>query len=137
MEGRAAYKVPGGKLLRARVTFDSKISSAALTGDFFAYPDGSIDAIESVLTGMDVSSSEEEIAEALDQEIKNRGIELIGIDARLACGFRIEPIDAKGTHLLGAGRRLEALAGLGVDAGIGRQQEIGHGRMLPLRCNRQ
>ena len=53
MEGQASYKVPGGKLLNAKVSFDKKIKKVQLTGDFFAYPEEGILWIESALVGID------------------------------------------------------------------------------------
>ncbi|MGC9523469.1 MAG: lipoate protein ligase C-terminal domain-containing protein [Anaerolineae bacterium] len=62
----ADYKVPGGKLLRVRLTLDEEetppvIASLALTGDFFIHPEDAIDELEARLIGTPLQ------AEALQQ----------------------------------------------------------------------
>ncbi len=79
MEGQASYKVPGGKLLNAKVSFDKKIKKVQLTGDFFAYPEEGILWIESALVGID--SDGKQILQKASEAIGAGKIELIGIDA--------------------------------------------------------
>ncbi len=52
----ADYKVPGGKLLRVKLTLDTDqsppvIQSLTLTGDFFMHPENAIEALEAQLIG--------------------------------------------------------------------------------------
>ncbi len=52
----ADYKVPGGKLLRVRLTLDESqsppvVDSLTLTGDFFMHPEDAIDDLEARLIG--------------------------------------------------------------------------------------
>ena len=53
----ADYKVPGGKLLRVRLSSDPTqqpptITRVTLTGDFFMYPEEAIEELEAVLVGV-------------------------------------------------------------------------------------
>ncbi len=70
MNGRAEYKVDGGKLLRADVAVDGAITSVALHGDFFVYPGEAVHDIEDAVTGQpadaDMETLTDRIADALD-----------------------------------------------------------------------
>ncbi len=53
----ADYKVPGGKLLRVRLSGDSTqqpptITRVTLTGDFFMHPEEAIEELEAALVGV-------------------------------------------------------------------------------------
>jgi lipoate---protein ligase len=49
---RYEYKVPGGKLLRAKVEIDAgRITFLQLTGDFFMEPETDLEELEMKLTG--------------------------------------------------------------------------------------
>lgn len=50
--GRSEYKVPGGKLLRAKAKEeDGRIAFLQVTGDFFMLPETDLEDLESELTG--------------------------------------------------------------------------------------
>ena len=50
--GRSEYKVPGGKLLRAKATEEEgKIAFLQVTGDFFMLPETDLEDLEKELTG--------------------------------------------------------------------------------------
>lgn len=50
---RFEYKVPGGKLLRAKVEVDAgRITFLQLTGDFFMEPETDLEELETRLMGM-------------------------------------------------------------------------------------
>jgi lipoate-protein ligase A len=54
---RADYKVPGGKLLRVRMTLADEagvpvIAAIILTGDFFMHPEEAVEDLEARLTGV-------------------------------------------------------------------------------------
>ena len=50
--GRSEFKVPGGKLLRARVeTIKGKITFVQVTGDFFMKPETDLEELEELLLG--------------------------------------------------------------------------------------
>lgn len=67
MDLRADYKVPGGKLLRARVRVEAgRISRASVSGDFFAHPERLFEEAEASLVGLTA-------AEALGQALRAFG----------------------------------------------------------------
>ena len=80
--GTASLKVPGGKLIRVKIAYDSCIRKAEITGDFFIHPEGGISAIESSLEGLPVDSGEVSIAAAVQSVIDENNIQAIGIDAK-------------------------------------------------------
>lgn len=50
---RYEYKVPGGKLLRAKIKIkENKIESLQVTGDFFLLPETDLEKLEKQLIGM-------------------------------------------------------------------------------------
>ena len=54
---RFEYKVPGGKLLRAKVeTAEGRISFIQLTGDFFMQPETDLEELETRLRGSPANS---------------------------------------------------------------------------------
>jgi lipoate-protein ligase A len=54
---RFEYKVPGGKLLRAKVeTMNGRISFIQLTGDFFMQPETDLEELEARLRGSPAES---------------------------------------------------------------------------------
>ena len=81
MKGIATEKVPGGKLVRIKVDFNSAINKIEITGDFFVHPEEGIFEIEKALTGIDASSSQESIAEIVQRIIQEKNFSLIGFDA--------------------------------------------------------
>jgi len=77
MQTKSAYKVPGGKLIRATVeTEGDSISAVSLTGDFFMYPEEGIDTINSSLRGEKVD--EARIASKISGTIQENQIKVIG-----------------------------------------------------------
>ena len=61
-EGRADYKVPGGKLIRVRVQYsDSIIEKVRFYGDFFIHPEEAVEELENRLAGKDIPYAEQMI----------------------------------------------------------------------------
>ncbi len=81
MKGKAMEKVPEGKLLRVEVNFDDKITWIRITGDFFAHPEESIEKIEDMIVGLPTDFDQTKFSTCLDDFIKRKEYELIGIDA--------------------------------------------------------
>ena len=81
MKGKALEKVPRGKLLRVEVNFDKKITWLRITGDFFAHPEDSIEKVEDMIVGLPVDFNQNKFALCLDDFIKRKDYELIGLDA--------------------------------------------------------
>ncbi|HDN83155.1 MAG TPA: hypothetical protein ENG50_02185 [Candidatus Altiarchaeales archaeon] len=70
------YKVPGGKLLKISAMVESdKIKDIKIHGDFFAYPEESIEKLEVGLKNIPLEESK--IREILENSL--REVELIGI----------------------------------------------------------
>jgi lipoate-protein ligase A len=56
--GAASLKVPGGKLVKARVEVEGgKVKEVRVTGDFFAHPEESIKELEGALAELDADSA--------------------------------------------------------------------------------
>ncbi len=81
MQGASTEKVVGGKLLRVKVEFDSKINKIQITGDFFAHPEDVIEKIENSLSGMRSDATESEIKAKVDDVIVKTNADIVGIDA--------------------------------------------------------
>ena len=82
MQSKSVYKVPNGKLLKIFLDFNTKnmlINSISITGDFFAYPEESIDIMEKKLKN--TLLTKENLLEKINSLIKKYNIELIGLDA--------------------------------------------------------
>ena len=74
-EGRVDFKA--GKLIRIRAKFrDDKIEDIRITGDFYIYPEDSIELLEEKLKGARIGDVDKIINEVLE------GAEYIGIDSR-------------------------------------------------------
>jgi len=82
MQLKSVYKVPNGKLLKIILDYDinnKQINKINITGDFFAYPEESIDIMEKKL--IDTLLIKEELLEKINSVIKQYNIEFIGLDA--------------------------------------------------------
>ena len=81
MQAKSIYKVPDGKLLKINITYDKKnksIDRIKIMGDFFAYPEESIDIIEKKLQKTTISKSC--LTKRIDQIINENNIQFIGLD---------------------------------------------------------
>ena len=57
-EGRADYKVPGGKLIRVRVVHNNGIiESVRFNGDFFMHPEEAMEELEEMLSGKGIDEA--------------------------------------------------------------------------------
>ncbi len=75
MIGKAAIKVAGGKLLKAQVDYDGKtVKKAKLSGDFFIYPEETIERLEERLKGAKLS----EVSGIVESELS--AARLYGVD---------------------------------------------------------
>jgi lipoate---protein ligase len=82
MEKQIVYKVPGGKLLKISLSFDEtthKIKDIMISGDFFAYPEESIEDLEQVLKERVLDAKE--LHDVIGSFIKDHDVEFIGVDA--------------------------------------------------------
>lgn len=76
---RITHKVPGGKLLRISMDIeDGIIKSIKITGDFFLYPEESIEVLEKSLQGATLESVEE----ILNSKVEEIGIKMVGVSVK-------------------------------------------------------
>jgi lipoate-protein ligase A len=83
MKSKSVYKVPNGKLLKIYLEYDDEkniIINIKITGDFFAYPEESIDIIEKELTKTPLDK--EILENKINQLIIDNNFEFIGLDAQ-------------------------------------------------------
>lgn len=74
----AEYKVPGGKLVVVDLdTSDNVISSCRIAGDFFLEPDEALGSINNAITGLAVSTSAKDIAQAVVDALPD-GVVMMG-----------------------------------------------------------
>ena len=75
--GRSEYKVPGGKLLRAKAEAEGgKIKFIQVTGDFFMTPETDLEDLEARLYGM--SCDPEAVRGAVCDFFRERGTVITG-----------------------------------------------------------
>ena len=82
MRSQSIYKVPQGKLLKISVEYDEKnnmLRDIRITGDFFAYPEETIELMETKLRN--VLMEREQLQEKICTIITEYHIEFIGVDA--------------------------------------------------------
>lgn len=81
MQGQSELKVPGGKLLRADVQYEDKITDVELHGDFFIYPEDALDDIEAAFTGLPVAFNEDEAVNSIINNLEDT-VELVGFEPK-------------------------------------------------------
>ncbi|MDE1761998.1 MAG: biotin--protein ligase [Candidatus Micrarchaeota archaeon] len=81
MEGSARFKTPGGKLLTVKLSYSDSIEKVQILGDFFIYPEDSLEKIERGIIGISAKATGQEIAKTVGQIVNENGIEMIGITA--------------------------------------------------------
>ena len=82
MDKQIIYKVPGGKLLKIFISIDeskSCINSIMITGDFFAYPEESIEELEQILKQKPLKK--QELVDTIESFIQTHNVQFIGVDA--------------------------------------------------------
>jgi hypothetical protein len=81
MQSKSIYKVPNGKLLKISLDYDEKnksINEIKIMGDFFAYPEESIESMENELKNTILEK--ESLIEKINSIIKGHNIEFIGLN---------------------------------------------------------
>jgi lipoate-protein ligase A len=82
MRSQSVYKVPQGKLLKISVEYNKKnnvIKNIWITGDFFAYPEETIELMEKKLRNTVIE--QEQLLEKIRSVITEYHIQFIGVDA--------------------------------------------------------
>ena len=82
MNSKSIYKVPNGKLLKINLDYNQKtnnIENVRITGDFFAYPEESIELMEKKLRNTVLEQSQ--LLEKIRSIITEYHIQFVGVDA--------------------------------------------------------
>jgi hypothetical protein len=82
MQSHAIYKVPQGKLLKISLEYNehkNTITEIKIMGDFFAYPEESIEILEKKL--VHTVLEQESLMNAIRTIVEEHHIEFIGLDA--------------------------------------------------------
>ena len=82
MQSKSIYKVPNGKLLKISLDYDEKdnsINDINIMGDFFAYPEESIESMENELKN--TIFEKESLIKKINSIINEYNIEFIGLHA--------------------------------------------------------
>jgi len=82
MQSKSVYKVPNGKLLKIILDYDEKnnsINSVKITGDFFAYPEETIEIMENELKNTVLERTQ--LLKKIQSSIKEHKIQFIGLHA--------------------------------------------------------
>lgn len=80
MKTKSIYKVPNGKLIKIFMDYNQKpsyIKDIKITGDFFAYPEESIQRLEQYLIGSEIEKSS--LEKMIAHFVKKNKIEFIGV----------------------------------------------------------
>ena len=72
-------KVPGGKVVEAKIEFGESITEAQILGDFFLYPDTLLKEIEERLVGTNAKETEESIRIRISELVRSRNATMVGI----------------------------------------------------------
>lgn len=81
MHGEAVAKADGGKLVRIKVSFNDNIDNVEITGDFFLDPAECLYEIENSLKNSAVDFQQQEIIEKINEIVKMKKAEFVGIDS--------------------------------------------------------
>jgi len=80
MQSKSVYKIPDGKLLKISLNHtNNKITEIRIMGDFFAYPEESIEIMETKLK--DSYLNRESLLDKINSVINDNNIEFIGLTA--------------------------------------------------------
>ena len=82
MKSNSIYKIPDGKLLKIFIDYDEKnnqINKISITGDFFAYPEESIEYLENEL--ISTSIEKDVLLTKINSIIRKKNMEFIGLNS--------------------------------------------------------
>lgn len=65
MDGTGSVKIPDGKLVELRATYDDRYQDVTITGDFFLEPPAALADLEAAIEGQPVDANQERLAEAI------------------------------------------------------------------------
>ncbi len=79
MISQVRQKVKEGKLVKVEVEYDEVIKNVRITGDFFLHPEDILEKIEKSITGLEKTTSEENIISNIQKTIAADDVQMIGI----------------------------------------------------------
>jgi hypothetical protein len=83
MKSKSVYKIPNGKLLKIILIYNEKtntIKEININGDFFAYPEESIEIMEKELRN--IALKRDILLDKIQSIINTNKIEFIGVDVK-------------------------------------------------------
>jgi lipoate-protein ligase A len=99
MEALFKYKIPEGKFMSIYIKYNKIILNAKINGDFFIYPSDAIFDIEKAIVGLFIDESKEDIMKVIDKIVKEKNIEMIGINSE-AIAYAIKMAVSKKNEMI-------------------------------------
>jgi lipoate-protein ligase A len=90
--GTATKKIPGGKMVRVETTFDKKVESVKITGDFFLHPEETLDLIVNKITGSQLPLDKEMLILEIETILEQQEAQFIGANAREIVNILVEAL---------------------------------------------
>ena len=90
--GTATRKIPGGKMVRVDTTFDEKVESVKITGDFFLHPEETLELIVNKITGNLLPLDQEKIILEIETILDQQEAQFIGANAREIVNILVEAL---------------------------------------------
>lgn len=73
-------KIPGGKLVRLSLTFSGRIESVKITGDFFLYPEDTLEALTTAIRNASLPLNSDDLTAQLNQILAETDSQFIGVN---------------------------------------------------------
>ena len=78
-KGTAIRKIPGGKLIRVDVGYQDSVEQVKITGDFFLFPDETLEQIEALLLGAKLPLDDAALVQRIEELLRVNQAELMGL----------------------------------------------------------
>ena len=88
----ATRKIPGGKMVRIETTFDKRVESVKITGDFFLHPEETLELIVNKITGNLLPLDQEKIILEIETILDQQEAQFIGANAREIVNILVEAL---------------------------------------------
>jgi lipoate---protein ligase len=77
--GTVTRKIPGGKLVRLDVSYDTHIENVKITGDFFLHPEDVLELIQQIIIGSRLPLQKNELIIKIEQLLADQKAEFVGV----------------------------------------------------------
>jgi lipoate---protein ligase len=77
--GTVTRKIPGGKLVRLDVSYDTQIENVKITGDFFLHPEDVLELIQQIIIGSRLPLQKNELIIKIEQLLADQKAEFVGV----------------------------------------------------------